>query len=35
MVKVVCKQCLNDSCPLQIKKQLIEIKMNITKKIKN
>ena len=25
MVKVVCIQCLKDSCPLQIKKQLIII----------
>ena len=33
MVKVVCKQCLKDYCPLQIKKQLIEIKRDITQKI--
>ena len=32
MVKVVCKQCLKDFCPLQIKKQLIEIKRDITQK---
>ena len=32
MVKVVCKQCLKDSCPLQIKKHLIEIKRDITNK---
>ena len=32
MVKVVCKQCLKDSCPLRIKKQLIDIKRDITKK---
>ena len=32
MVKVVCKQCLKDSCLLQIKKHLIEIKRDITKK---
>ena len=32
MVKVVCKQCLKDSCQLQITKQLIEIKRDITKK---
>ena len=35
MVKVVCKQCLKDSCPLQIKKQRIEIKRDITKKIED
>ena len=32
MVKVVCKQCLKDSCPFQCKKQLIEIKRDITQK---
>ena len=35
MVKVVCKQCLKDSCPFQIKKQLIEIKRDITPKIED
>ena len=35
MVKVVCKQCLKDSCPLQINKHLIEIKRDITKKIED
>ena len=35
MVKVVCEQCLKDSCPLQIKKPLIEIKRDITQKIED
>ena len=32
MVKVVCKQCLKDYCPLQINNHLMEIKRDITKK---